>query len=477
MKQAVAPAKSKSRQPINAKIPAFQAHHSRVELAAMGKALRDKCPRISHAEWKPPHDRPDPVRLIEQSDQGRIPELVPLRHGRMLQSPFTFYRGAALNMAVDLASMPTTNIRVQCCGDAHLVNFRGFATPERRVQFDIHDLDETLPAPWEWDLKRLAASFVIACRDNGLGDAVGADAAGACARSYREHMVEYGKMRVLDVWYDSLDVEDLLTSVQDEESRRRAKKRLQKERERSALEHDFPELAHEVGGKHMIKENRPTIYHSHGVARDEKKFSAVVEDAFAQYRKSLRPSVRVLLDRFEFKDVAIKVVGVGSVGTACWVVLLMGDDKDPLFLQVKEARASVLEAYAGKSVFANHGERCVNGHRLMQSASDVFLGWCTGKGGRHFYIRQLRDVKLKPKVEVFNAGAMIQFGEFCGWTLARAHARSGEPAMIGGYLGNSDTFDKAIATFSIAYADQNERDYEFLKKAAKKGKLEVVLER
>jgi uncharacterized protein (DUF2252 family) len=476
MQLAAALAKPRSTQSIKIKIPAFQLHRSRAELKAIGEGLRNTCPRVSHAEWKPPKNRHDPVRLIEQSDQGRIPELMPLRHGRMLQSPFTFYRGAALNMAVDLASMPTTNIRVQCCGDAHLVNFRGFATPERRIQFDIHDLDETLPAPWEWDLKRLAASFVIACRDNGLGDVVGKDAARACAQSYREHMVEYGNMRTLEVWYSSLDAKELLPQVQDEDARRRAKKRIAKERERSTLELDFPELAHKIGGKHMIKDNPPTIYHSRGeFARHE--FPAVVQEAFAQYRESLRPSVRVLLDRFEFKDVAIKVVGVGSVGTACWVLLLMADDKDPLFLQVKEARASVLEAYAGKSVFANHGERCVNGHRMMQSASDVFLGWCTSKTGRHFYIRQLRDVKLKPKVEVFNSSLMIQFGEFCGWTLARAHARSGEPAIIGGYLGNSDTFEKAIATFSIAYADQNERDYEFLKKAAQAGKLEVVLER
>jgi len=476
MAHAATLAKPESRQPVNIKIPSFRAHRSRAELSAMGEALRDKCPRNSHAEWKPPRDRPDPVRLIEQSDQGRLPELVPLRHGRMLLSPFTFYRGAALNMAVDLASMPTTDIRVQCCGDAHLVNFRGFATPERRVQFDIHDLDETLPASWEWDVKRLAASFVIACRDNGLGDVCGADAACACAQSYREHMVEYGKMRMLDVWYSSLDAEDLLPTLRDEDTGRRAKKRMEKERERSALEHDFPELAHKVGGKPMIKDNRPTIYHWRGESGGD-EFQATVRDAFAQYRESLRPSVRVLLDHFEFKDVALKVVGVGSVGTMCAVVLLMADAKDPLFLQVKEARASVLEAYAGKSVFANHGERCVTGHRLMQSASDIFLGWGKGKAGRHFYVRQLRDVKLKPKVEMFNSTTMIQFAEWCGWTLARAHARSGEPAMIGGYLGKSDTFDKAIAAFSIVYADQNERDYEFLKKAAQKGKLEVVLER
>ncbi|WP_433963633.1 DUF2252 domain-containing protein [Tunturiibacter gelidiferens] len=476
MKHAATHANPESRQPVNLKTPSQLASSSRAELAAMGEALRDKCSRNSHAEWKPSRDRPDPLRLIEQSDQGRIPELVPIRHGRMLQSPFIFYRAAALNMAADLASTPTTGVRVQACGDAHLVNFRGFATPERRVQFDIHDLDETLPAPWEWDVKRLAASFVLTCRDNGLGDVSGADAARACARSYREHMIAYGKMPVLDVWYASLDVEALLSTIQDEEGRRRVKKRVAKAREQSALEHDFPKLAHEVGGSPMIRDNPPTIYHWRGESgRDE--FHDRVREAIAQYRESLRPNARVLLDRFEFKDMAIKVVGVGSVGTFCAVVLLMAGDKDPLFLQVKEARASVLEAYAGKSVFANHGERCVNGHRLMQSASDIFLGWTAGKLGRHFYVRQLNDMKLKPMVEQFNSTDMIQFGEWCGWTLARAHARSGEPAVIGGYLGKSDTFDKAIAAFSIAYADQTERDYELLKKAAQKGKLEVVMER
>jgi uncharacterized protein (DUF2252 family) len=469
-------AKPESRPSIKVKIPAFLARRSRADLAAIGEALRDKCSRSSHAEWKAPRDRADPVRLIEQANQGRIPELVPIRHGRMLQSPFTFYRGATLNMAVDLASTPTTGIHVQVCGDAHLVNFRGFGTPERRVIFDIHDLDETLPAPWEWDVKRLAASFILACRDNGLGDVCGADAARACAQSYREHMIEYGKMRVLDVWYASLDAEDLLMTIRDEEVRRRISKRVAKERERSALEHDFPKLAHSEGGSPMIRDNPPTIYHRRNeVSHDE--FHARVQEAFARYRESLVPSRRLLLDRFEFKDIAVKVVGVGSVGTFCAVILLMAGDKDPLFLQVKEARASVLEAYAGKSVFANHGERIVNGHRAMQSASDIFLGWCTTKAGRHFYVRQLRDMKLKPLVEHFSSTEMIGFGEWCGWTLARAHARTGEPAVIGGYLGNSDKFDKAIAAFSIAYANQTERDYELLKRAARKGELEVVMER
>jgi uncharacterized protein (DUF2252 family) len=453
----------------------LQAQHSRAELAAMGKALRDKCPRAVHGAWKPPRHRPDPVRLIKQADQGRIPELLPLRHGRMLESIFTFFRGAALNMAVDLASMPSPGIRVQCCGDAHLVNFRGFGTPERRVQFDIHDLDETLPAPWEWDVKRLGTSFVLACRDNGLGDRCGADAARACARSYRQHMIEYGNMPVLDTWYTSLDADELVPTIRDAESRRRVRKRLAKERARNALEHDFPKLAHRLDcGRARIRDNPPTIYHPSGkLARDP---AAVRESTFAEYRRSLPLAVRVLLDRFKLVDIAIKVVGVGSVGTRCWVLLLMAEDTDPLFLQMKEARASVLEAYAGKSIFPHHGQRVVHGHRLMQSASDTFLGWCTGKEGQHYYVRQLRDIKLKPTVQVFSATHMIQFGEWCGWTLARAHARSGDPALIGGYLGTKDTFDKAIAAFSILYADQTERDYELLRKAVRAGKLEVATE-
>jgi uncharacterized protein (DUF2252 family) len=395
----------------------------------------------------------------------------------MLESPFTYYRGAALNMAVDLASMPSTGVRVQCCGDAHLVNFRGFGTPERRVQFDIHDLDETLPAPWEWDVKRLATSFVLASRENGLGNVCGADAARECARSYREHMIEYGKMTVLGVWYSSLDAEVLAPSIQDSRTRRRVTRRLANAKERSALKDDFAELAHRPrGGDALIRDDPPTIFHPRGKSA-RNAFYAGLPEAFAQYRASLLPSVRALLDRFQFKDMAFKVVGVGSVGTLCLVVLLMADDTDPLFLQVKEARASVLEAYAGKSIFRHPGQRIVHGHWLMQSASDIFLGWCTSKTGRHFYVRQLRDIKLKPTVSAFSSTDLIQFGEYCGWTLARAHARSGDPAMIGGYLGTNETFDKAIAAFSIAYADQTERDYALLKKTAQRGKLKVAMER
>ena len=371
----------------------------------MGESLRKKCPRTSHAEWKPSKDRPDPVRLIEEADKGRIPHLVPLRHGRMLESPFSFYRGAALNMAADLATMPTTGVRVQACGDAHLVNFRGFATPERQINFDIHDLDETLPAPWEWDLKRLAASFVLACRENGLDKSAADDAALACARSYREHMAAYSEMGELDVWYARLDPETLFSTIDDPKLRKsiqkRVEKRIGKEQARTALEYDFPKLAKATGEQISLQDNPPTIYHFREDGQSE--FDAAVREGFARYRDTLADDRRTLLDRFELKDIAIKVVGVGSVGTTCAVILLMAGERDPLFLQLKEARASVLEAYAGKSAYSNHGQRVVIGHRLMQSASDIFLGWTVGRGGRQFYIRQLRDAKIKPMVETFNA--------------------------------------------------------------------------
>jgi len=460
-------------------IPAFMPRPTRAERYAMGESLRKKCPRTSHGEWKPSKDRPDPVRLIEESDKGRIPELVPLRHGRMLVSPFTFYRGAALNMAADLATLPTTGVRVQACGDAHLVNFRGFATPERQINFDIHDLDETLPAPWEWDLKRLATSFVVACRDNGLDKSAADDATLACARSYREQMAAYSEMGELDVWYARLSPETLLSTIKDRKLRKslqkRAEKRIAKETARTALEHDFPKLAKTVGEQISLQDNPPTIYHFPGHGQAE--FDANIREGFARYRDTLAEDRRVVLDRFELKDIAIKVVGVGSVGTACAVILLMAGERDPLFLQVKEARASVLEAFAGKSAYSNHGQRVVMGHRLMQSASDIFLGWSEGRGGRQFYVRQLRDAKIKPLVETFDADYMAAFAQFCGHSLARSHARSGDAAVISGYLGESDTFDKAIADFSAAYADQTERDHAALKKAARNGRLKVLIEK
>lgn len=451
-----------------------ESHPTRAQLYAMGKSLRDKCLRESHAAWQPAVDRPDPIVLLEESNKGRIPQLIPVRHGRMLRSPFTFYRGAALNMAADLANTPTSGMRVQACGDCHLLNFGAYATPERRVVFDINDLDETLPAPWEWDVKRLAASFMLACRDDGFSEDAARDAVLSCVRSYRERMAEYSEMRVLDVWYASIDAEALIPTIKDEEARKRFQKRLAKARERSVLEHEFPELATSAGLAPAIKENPPLIYHWHEQGQEE--LAANVQRAFARYRETMQEDRRLLLDRFKYMDFAIKVVGVGSVGTMCAVMLLMASDHDPLFLQIKQAGPSVLEAYAGNSLHSNHGQRVVHGCRMMQSASDLFLGWTEGDLGRHFYVRQLRDMKIKPMVEVFTPGVMLQYAELCGQTLAHAHARSGERVKISGYLGKSDKFDKAIADFAVAYADQSERDHETLMRAVRAGKLEVFVE-
>ena len=454
-----------------AQLEALTPHRSRTERYAMGKSLREACPRTSHAAWKAPADRPDPVHLVLEANTGRIPELLPLRHGRMVRSPFTFYRGAALNMAVDLAATPATGVRVQCGGDAHLVNFRGFSTPERRVILALNDLDETLPAPWEWDVKRLGASFVIACRDNGLGESTAKDVVLTCARAYRERMAEFSEMKALDLWYYALDAEKLFPTIKDPRIRRRAIKRLEKERGRSVAEDLFPKLVQESGGRPVIKDQRPTIYHPPYV-----KSLPKIKEVYAGYRETLAPAHRKLLDRYEFKDAAIKAVGVGSVGTACMVALLMAGEGDPLVLQVKEARASVLEAYAGKSVYPNHGQRVVNGIRLVQPASDIFLGWTAGASGRHYYVRQLRDVKIIFAVETYRKAEMTLFAQMCGWSLALSHARSGDPAVISGYLGKSDAFDKALAAFSVAYADQTEKDHAALKRAVRDGKIKAFVE-
>ena len=441
----------------------------------MGKSLREKCPRASHAVWQAAANRPAPVSLVLKADEGRVPELLPLRHGRMVLSPFTFYRGSALAMAVDLAGTPSTGLRVQCGGDSHLVNFRGLATPERQVIFAINDLDETLLAPWEWDIKRLATSFVVACRDNGLGESDARTAVLTCVQSYREHMADFSKMNVLDLWYEAVEIETMISSIGDPAIRRRALKRLAKARESSTSEGIFPKLIDDSGGAPLFKDQLPAIFHHRDYAAGE--VHPDMQQAFVQYRETLTPAHRMLLDRYEIKDAAVKVVGVGSVGTACWMLLMMaGGGEEPLILQVKEARASVLEDYAGKSVYANHGQRVVNGHRLMQPSSDIFLGWTVGRLGRHFYVRQLRDVKIKPAVETFGTGEMNLFAGFCGHTLALSHARSGDAAAISGYLGKSDTFDVAIAAFSVAYADQNEKDHAALQSAIQDGKIEAVIE-
>ena len=443
------------------------------ERYAAGKVLRVRCPRESQARWKPPAGRPDAIQTLLAAEKGRVPELLPLRHGRMVRSAFTFYRGSALTMATDLAATPVSGVRVQCCGDAHLSNFGGFATPERRVIFAINDLDETLPAPWEWDVKRLAASFVVACRDNALGARVAKDAVMTCVRTYRESMAEYSQMRTLELWYASLAADDLVAGIKDPVIRRRAIKRLQKERGRSIAEDIFPKLVEEPGKTPVIKDQLPAIFHAEGHPPGE--IQQILLDALDVYRTTLAPSTQSLLERYELRDAAIKVVGIGSVGTMCWVFLFTAGEGDPLFLQVKEARASVLEPYAGASEFSNHGQRVVNGYRLMQPASDVFLGWSRGPK-RDFFVRQLRDIKISIRVETFRAPEMDLYASWCGRALALSHARSGASAMLSGYMGKSEDFERAITGFAIAYAAQNEKDHAALDRAVRTGKVKAQFE-
>jgi uncharacterized protein (DUF2252 family) len=444
------------------------------ERYAAGKALRQDCPRTAHAAWKAPKGRPDPVQLVLSAEKGRMPDLLPLRHGRMVRSAFTFYRGAALTMASDLASTPSSGVYVQCCGDAHLCNFGGFATPERRVLFSINDLDETLPAPWEWDVKRLAASFVVACRDKSLKDTVARDVARACVQSYRESMAEFSQMKTLELWYHALSAEEMMAFTKDPNLRQRIVKRIQQEQAKSAAEEIFPKLVEHKGKMPIIKDQLPTIFHAQGHTPGQ--VHQFVLDAISGYRGTLSPSLQSLLDRYELRDAAHKVVGVGSVGTACFVLLLMAGNGDPLFLQVKEARASVLEPYTNPSVFPNHGQRVVHGYRLMQPASDMFLGWARGALGRDFFVRQLRDIKISVRVETFGAGELDLYASWCGRALALSHARSGSSAMLSGYMGKSDVFDQAVAEFSVAYANQNAKDHAALDRAVRSGKVKAVFE-
>ena len=440
---------------------------------AIGKALRNKVSRAQHGTWKKGENRPDPIDILQAADADRLPELVPIRYGRMLQSPFAFYRGAAGVMAADLAATPDIGIHVQACGDCHLANFGGFASPERSILFDINDFDETLPAPWEWDVKRLAASFVLAARSNGFSDSDARDAALACARSYRKRMAEFSQMHPLDVWYARVtgdDVIDLLPKA----DQARVRARVTKIARQDGSEADFPKLAGMVSGRLGIRDTPPLIFHPEGSREPE--FQAALRQVFAAYRETLVEDRRVLLDRYHLVDAAIKVVGIGSVGRRCWIALMMSESNDPLFLQVKEAVESVMEPHAGKSAYAHHGQRVVMGQRLMQPASDLFLGWVTGPSGNQFYVRQLRDAKIKPLIETFDMELMLVYAKACGWVLARAHAKAGDATTISGYLGNSGQFDEAIGNFSLAYADQAERDHAALKAAVRKGKITVLQE-
>ena len=449
-------------------------YRSPAERRAAGKTLRDAVPRADQSGWKPPRERRDPVELVLAANEGRLADLVPIRHGRMVQSPFAFYRGTAMLMAADLAHTPSSGLRLQACGDAHLSNFGGFATPERDLIFDINDLDETLPAPWEWDVKRLTASVVLAGRHIQLKQRESERAARAAVRAYREHMGEYAFMPALDIWYDKITLARYLERTSDPKARARAERRVAQARGRSVAEHDFPKLAAHVGATPRITDNPPLIFHLPEQQAEEE--SGNLAEAWALYRESLPEHTRVLFDRFQRCDMAVKVVGVGSVGTLCLIALFMAADDDPLFLQIKQANASILEPYAGQSRHSNHGQRVVVGQRLMQSASDIFLGWTQGRGGRHFYVRQLRDMKLSALIESFDDVVLREYAAVCGWALARAHARSGDAAMIAGYMGSGGIFDEAICDFAVDYADQAEQDYQAFVKAVRDGRVTAHME-
>ena len=490
-------------------------HLSLDERLNQGRTARDGTPPSCHVGWSPAADRPDPVGLLEQQDRTREPDLVPVRHGRMMVSPFTFYRGAAKIMAVDLKDTPAAGLRVQLCGDAHLSNFGMFASPERRLMFDLNDFDETLPGPFEYDVKRMAASFLIAGRNNGFTKADARAAAMASVTAYREAMAGFAQMPTMEIWYAHFDEDQFRTVIQDalaaetsaavkkekdkdkkakaakkeqkdpkqakvaKEAARRAEKNLAKAHTRDSLQ-ALSKLAELVDGQYRIVSQPPVIVPSrdlaatYGLAPDD--VMPVLHHRFRAYRATLPDDRRKLLEKFEIVDVARKVVGVGSVGTRAFIVLLQGRDaQDPLFLQIKEATASVLEASLPRSRYRQHGERVVQGQRMMQAASDIFLGWTKGMDtSRHFYWRQLRDMKGSALVELMAPVTLRYYAQMCGWTLARAHARSGDPVVMASYLGSEDAFDQSITDFSERYADQNEQDYERFVEAIKSGRLEAT---
>jgi uncharacterized protein (DUF2252 family) len=478
------------------------AHPSVGERMARGREAASLAPRSAHAGWKPAGDRPDPVALLEAQNLTREPDLVPVRHGRMLVSPFTFYRGAAKIMAADLKDTPVAGLKVQLCGDAHLSNFGLFASPERLLLFDLNDFDETLPGPFEYDVKRMAASFTVAARNNGFSKADTRAATLASVAAYREAMAGFAQMRTMDVWYARLDEHQVMKAIRAaraeagrtadgkkgkarkeaklaKKAARTAEKTRLKAHTRDSLQ-ALSKLGEVVDGRYRIISQPPIIIPERDL-RDMYGLSAEetargIRDQFRAYRATLPDERRQLLERFEIVDTARKVVGVGSVGTRAFIGLFQGRDaSDPLFLQVKEATASVLEKHLGTSRYSHHGERVVRGQRMMQAASDIFLGWTTGLDvRRHFYWRQLRDMKGSALVESMIPSGLSFYAGICGWTLARAHARSGDPVAIAAYLGQTDAFDRAITEFSLAYADRNEQDYEQFAAAVRSGRLEAL---
>jgi len=452
------------------------------ERVARGKTVRAEVPRTSHAAFERPEGWPDPISLLEEQAKSRVPDLVPVRYGRMMVSPFTYYRGAALPMASDLAATPVTGLAVQACGDAHLSNFGLFGSAERRLMFDVNDFDETLPGPWEWDVKRLAASLEVAARGNGFAVKQRREIVMAAVGQYRQAMRQFAGMTNLDVWYARADVDELRAQFDSQlaaQQRKQLDKGLAKARTRDSMQ-EVAKLTRMVDGEPRIISDPPVLVPIDELLPTEttrERFKTFISGLIGQYRRTLETDRRYLLEQYAFCDMARKVVGVGSVGTRCWIILMLGrDDSDPLFLQVKEAEASALSRFVGASKYKNQGQRVVAGQRLMQASSDIFLGWQHIEAGlddkpRDFYVRQLRDWKFSVEIEALIPEGMRIYGALCGWTLARAHARSGDRIAIGAYLGNSDVFDRAITDFAAAYADQNERDHQALVDAVKSGRI------
>ncbi|MBW1657557.1 DUF2252 domain-containing protein [Flavobacterium quisquiliarum] len=448
---------------------------SKAERYDKGAAIRKTVPRSSHQEWTVPEDREDPIAVLIKTSIGRIEDLLPIRYRRMIESPFAFYRGAAAIMAADLVNTPNTGMQLQLCGDCHLMNFGGFATPERKLVFDINDFDETFHGPWEWDVKRLATSFAIAGKWRKFSSKECKEFAWQAADSYKRHMLEYSKLSALQIWYADLDLAELIELGKDEELKEFQQKRIKKAAESTAHEKEFAKMTYLDGVRARIKDDPPLIYHPSGT--DENYTLREAKVIHKRYIESLPEDKQVLLSRYTMHDFAIKVVGVGSVGTLCGISLLMSATGEPIFLQFKEARKSVLEANVeNKPKYKHQGERIVMGQKLMQSASDMFLGWTNDDRGRFFYIRQLRDAKIKPVIEIMKVDNMADYAKACGWALARAHARSGDPSMLSGYIGNNNEFANAVSKFSMLYAHQNELDYNKLVEAVKEGRLPISAE-
>lgn len=448
---------------------------SKAERYDNGLAIRKDVPRSSHQEWRPTEDREDPVAILIKTSIGRLESLLPIRYRRMIESPFAFYRGAAAIMATDLANTPNTGIQLQLCGDCHLMNFGGFATPERKLVFDINDFDETFPGPWEWDVKRLATSFAIAGKWRKFSAKDCKAFAWHVADSYKRHMLDYSKLSALQIWYADIDLAELIDLGKDEELKEFQQKRIKKAAESIAHEKEFAKMTYLDGIRARIKDDPPLIYHPTG---DEESYTLrEAKQAHKRYIESLPEDKQVLLSRYTMHDFAVKVVGVGSVGTLCGISLLMSATGEPIFLQFKEARKSVLESNVkNKGKYPHQGERIVMGQKLMQSAPDMFLGWTNDDKGKFFYIRQLRDAKIKPVIEIMKSENMADYAKACGWALARAHARSGDPSLLSGYIGNNNEFANAIAKFSMLYAHQNELDYNKMVQAVKDGRLPISAE-